>query len=437
MRKLFLSGFSLLMILSLVLAGCGGGNGKNESNAQQVESGNNGTEAESEPAKKVKLSILSWNNEKEMKPVLDGFTKKYPNITFDFSNAPPVKDYIAKLQSMLLSDSATDIFIIAAENRNEIIDGGYALDLTDQPFMDTMIEANKPMLSKDGRTYAFTQTGWAGGLFYNKQLFEQAGIASVPRTWDEFIAASLKLKEAGIIPLYDNMQDVTTIHSGLFANLTLSQDPEFDRKLFEGETTFAEGWTETFRIWKRDLIDNGILKPDMIGLTGDQIVNEFALGNVAMFPGGPWNINTLEETNPDLEFGMMAVPGVNAAGGNYFAGAPGVGFAVNSKTKFKEEALLFLEYLASPEGLKAFEEGTGSTITAKGYESQVHPALEEAYRNGLLANKIYLPMVAWPRNQEALRGQFVVSIQDLAVGKVTPEQVTEALDKKLKEMENK
>ncbi|KRE47843.1 ABC transporter substrate-binding protein [Paenibacillus sp. Soil522] len=426
MKKWLALNLVIVLAITFVLSGCSGN--KTET----------GTEGDSQgAAKKVKLSILSWNNEKEMKPVIEGFTQKYPNITFDFQNAPPVKDYIAKLQTMLLSDTATDIFIMAAENRNEIIDGGYALDLTNEPFMSTMVDGNKPMLSKDGKTYAFTQTGWAGGLFYNKELFAKAGVEGVPQNWEQFIDAALKLKAAGIIPYYDNMQDVTTIHSGLFGNLTLAANPDFDAKLFEGKASFSEGWTEVLRIWKRDLIDNKILTPDMIGLTGDQIVNEFAIGKVAMFPGGPWNINTLRETNPDLDFAMMAIPGPNEAGGNYFAGAPGVGFAINSKTKYKEEALLFLQYLASPEGLKAFETGTGAMITANGYESTVDPVMESAYKDGLMKSRIYLPMVSWARHQEALRSQFVVSIQDLSFGKITPEQATEALDKKLKEMENK
>ncbi|MCD9021741.1 ABC transporter substrate-binding protein [Cohnella silvisoli] len=432
MKKFLWFGSALLLCLSMVLTACRGGN-----NAESSGSVNNTEGSKESSDKKVKLSILSWNNEKEMTPVMEAFTKKYPNISFDFQTAPPVKDYIAKLQTMLLSDSATDIFIIAAENRNEVIDGGYALDITDQPFMSAMVDGNKPMLSKNGKTYAFTQTGWAGGLFYNKELFEKAGIAEIPNTWDEFIQDCLKLKAAGIIPLYDNMQDVTTIHNSLFANLQLSKDKDIDAKIFAGETTFSNTWTEVFKIWKKDLIDNKILTPDMIGLSGDQIVNEFALGNVAMFPGGPWNINTLEQTNPDLKFDMMPVPGPDPSGGNYFAGAPGVGFAVNAKTKYKDEALLFLQFLASPEGLKDFETGTGALITANGYEGKVHPAMMNAYKNGLMAGKVYLPMVSWPRHQEALRSQFVVSMQDLAVGKVKPEEVTQALDKKFKEMENK
>ncbi|AFH60800.1 ABC transporter substrate-binding protein [Paenibacillus caseinilyticus] len=418
-----------LLALSALLSACSGGNGGGEAAGGSTDAG-------STAAKKVKLSLLSWNNEQEMAPVLEGFKKKYPNVTIDFQHAPPVKDYIAKLQTMLLSGSATDIFIIAAENRNEIIDGGYAIDLTDQPFMDKMLDSNKPMLSKNGRTYAFTQTGWAGGIFYNKELFQKAGIDKPPATWDEFIAACLKLKNAGIVPLYDNLQDVTMIHNGLYANMTLAKDPDIDKKIFEGTKTFQDGWLEPFNVWKKGLIDNKIITPDMIGLTADQIVNEFAIGSVAMFQGGPWSIATIEQANPNLKYDMMPIPGVNP-GDNYYSGAPGVGFAVNSKTKYKEEALAFVEYLSTPEGLQLFEKGTRAFITAKGYESKVHPVMEGAYKDGLLKGKFYLPMVAWPRHQEALRNQFTIAVQDMVVGKMTPEQVAKSLDSKLQEMEKK
>lgn len=436
MKKTSLLLLITVLCLSVVLAACGSNNkNSNTGNASNEGSSNNATKGESEP-KPVKLSILAWNNEKEMKPVIDGFKAKYPHITFDFQFVPPVTDYIAKLQTMLLSDTAPDIFMIAAENRNEIMDGGYALDLTDEPFMSVMLDSNKSMVSKDGRTYAFSQSGWAGGLFYNKQLFQEAGITQLPQTWDEFIEACLKLKEIGVIPLYDKMTDITIIHSALFGSNVLSKDPTFDEKLFKGEATFAEGWTEVLTMWKEGLIDNKILTPDMIGMTSDQLMNEFALGKVAMFPGGPWNIGPVEEINPDLEFEIMSIPG-KEAGNNYYNGAPGVGFAVNSKTKNNEEALLFLEYMSTQEGLKQFEQGTGGIITVQGYESVVHPAYEPAYRDGLMAGKIYLPTVTWNRHQEALRVQFLVSFQDIAVNKITPEQATASLDNKLKEMDNK
>ncbi|MGO4542219.1 ABC transporter substrate-binding protein [Paenibacillus sp. 2TAB19] len=429
MRKSSLLLLIAMMAVTLVLSACGsnGNNGNKEG-----EAGGEGAGTD----KKVKLSLLSWNNETEMKPVIDGFTAKYPNITIDFQTAPPVKDYIAKLQTMLLSNSATDVFIMAAENRNELIDGGYALDLTDQPFISKMTDASKGMFTRDGKTYAFSQAGWVGGIYYNKELFAKVGATEEPKTWQEFIDLCLKLKEAGIVPLYDNAGDISTIQGALVASQTLSGNPDYDAKLFAGEATFAEGWTKPLQMWKEGLVDNKIITSDMMGLTADQMVNEFAIGNVAMIQGGPWNIPAIEKANPELQFSMMAIPGAEA-GQDYYAGAPNVGFAVNSASKNQDAAIKFVEYMSTPEGLENFEKGTGQIITLPGYESKVHPALEKAYKEGLLAGKFYLPMVSWPRHQEALRNQMVVSVQDLLVGKGSIETITGAMDQKLKEMESK
>jgi len=416
----------VMLMTTLLVSACG-----SNANTNDGKAGSDGASGD----KKIKLSFLSWNNETEMKPVIDGFTAKYPNITIDFQTAPPVKDYIAKLQTMLLSNSATDVFIMAAENRNELIDGGYALDLTGQPFMAQMTDASKGMFTRDGKTYAFSQAGWVGGIYYNEELFEQAGITSEPKTWQEFIDASLKLEAAGIVPMYDNSGDISVILSALVASMTVSQNPDYDNQLFAGQASFGDGWLEPLKLWKEGLVDNQLVTSNMIGLTGDQIVNEFAIGNVAMIQGGPWNIPAIEQANPELKFKMMAVPGPEA-GQEYYTGAPNVGFAVNSHSENKEAALKFLEYLATPEGLEQFEQGTGQIITIPGYESKVHPALETAYKEGLLAGKFYLPMVSWPRHQEALRNQLVISVQDLLVGKGTEDEVMQAMDQKLKEMES-
>ncbi|MFC5653699.1 ABC transporter substrate-binding protein [Paenibacillus solisilvae] len=339
MKKSWMLTVSAIFGLSLVLSACGGGNSGNSGNSsdQQVNGGAAESNSSGNSAEKVKLSILSWNNEKEMKPMLDSFQQKYPNFSFDFQTSPPVKDYIAKLQTMLLSDSATDIFVIAAENSNEVIDGGYALDLTDEPFIEGMLDSNKPMLSKNGKTYAYTQTGWVGGIFYNKELFKKAGIDKFPETWDDFIAVCKKLKEAGIIPIYDNIGDMPMLLDGLYANITLSKDSQFDEKIFSGKATFEQGWTEALQRWN-EIVTRKIITPDMIGLSADQIVNEFATGNVAMIQGGPWNIPTLKQSNPNLQFEMAPIPAINPAE-KWYAGAPGVGLAINSKTKNKATSL--------------------------------------------------------------------------------------------------
>ena len=53
----------------------------------------------------------------------------------------------------------------------------------------------------DGKTYALPFSVGVVGFWYNKMLFEKAGITSPPATMDEFYAAVDKLEAAGIAPV--------------------------------------------------------------------------------------------------------------------------------------------------------------------------------------------------------------------------------------------
>ena len=51
---------------------------------------------------------------------------------------------------------------------------------------------------------------------YKRQVLKKAGVASMPKTWDEFFVAAEKVKKAGLIPVAhggQNWQDFTTFES--------------------------------------------------------------------------------------------------------------------------------------------------------------------------------------------------------------------------------
>ena len=76
-----------------------------------------------------RVSYFSWDNQEDSQPVLDLWNEQNPDIAVDFSNAPPVAEYIAALQTRVLSGTAADVFCIAAENKTNLIDGEHILDL--------------------------------------------------------------------------------------------------------------------------------------------------------------------------------------------------------------------------------------------------------------------------------------------------------------------
>jgi raffinose/stachyose/melibiose transport system substrate-binding protein len=368
-----------------------------------------------------------------MRPLLEGFQEAHPNIEIEFSNAPPVTEYISRLQTRLLSNSASDIFIMAAENRNELIDGNFVYDLTDEDFMNVIGDINKSTYSKDERVFAMSVASWGGGIVYNKRLFEEAGIEKEPETWEEFIQICEQLQQAGITPVYDSIQDdLSLFFAGLVGAEVIHENPNFDEEVFNGERTFSEEWTKVTELYY-ELFEKGILDQNVLGINPDQVLEAFTREEVAMFLTGPWTIPTIENGNPDLDFHFMAIPG-SEKGTSFFGGAASPGFAINKETENLDAALTFLEYIASPEGLEKYHEGTGAIITAQGFEPAIHPALEDVYV-GLSENRYYLPMISWVRHQEALRKDLVVAIHELVLGSRTPAEVAERLDERLREIE--
>src|SRR5579872_5492632 len=59
------------------------------------------------------LSFLSWYTQDQMQPLLDAFTAKYPNVTFDFQNVPPANNqYTQRLQLLASSGELPDLFYV-------------------------------------------------------------------------------------------------------------------------------------------------------------------------------------------------------------------------------------------------------------------------------------------------------------------------------------
>lgn len=116
------------------------------------------------------LTILSWYDETKAAPVLEAFKEKYPNVNVDFQYSPPVQDYVEKLSTLLYSGAGPDIFYMALENREDLIKGGYCLDLSDESYMTdgTIPDSVKTTYGKDGKAYALAVDCWVGGILVNR-----------------------------------------------------------------------------------------------------------------------------------------------------------------------------------------------------------------------------------------------------------------------------
>src|SRR4051812_15321688 len=121
----------------------------------------------------------------------------HPNVTIKIQ-AVQNEDLDGKLQTALNSGSAPDIFLQRGGGKMAaMVEAGQLKDITGDITAETKQAVGDAALGTgqiDGKAYAVPISILPGGLWYSKDLFKKAGVASPPTTLSEFNDAVTKLK---------------------------------------------------------------------------------------------------------------------------------------------------------------------------------------------------------------------------------------------------
>jgi raffinose/stachyose/melibiose transport system substrate-binding protein len=376
------------------------------------------------------LSFFSWDNEETMTPIIDAFEAANPGITIEFSSAPPVLEYISTLQTRLLAGTAADVFILAAENKTNVIEGGFALDLGDETFMEPIADFNRDTYSGADGVFGMSVASWGGGVVVNDALLEAAGYTEFPSDWDGFLELAAALKASGVEPYYDNFQEIPMMLNALVGD-QYDGDASVDAAIFAGETSFEAEWTPALETLN-ELFTEGLVSTDVVGLGGEQLLAEFIDGRVAMLATGPWNVGAIRSGAPDMSFSFHPFPSPDGSG--VLPGAASPGYAINAATENVDAAKKFLAFLSSPEGVELYNAATSAITTTANFEPVIDDSLTGIVEP-VRAGDVYLAQISWPRAQDVLSAEAVARLQQMILGQQTPADVARALDAKLAETE--
>lgn len=329
-------------------------------------------------AGKTTISFLSWDNEQIMKPFIDEFEKENPDIKVDFGYAPPTNEYIQTLQTRLVGNQAPDVFVITSENKNDLIDNGYALDMTGKSYVKKLSQANKDFLSRDGKLYGQSISSWAAGIAYNKDLLGQVGYDSVPATWDEFLDLCGKLKNKGITPYIESLGDGNDRIPDSFMGAVYAKDG-VDVTTLADKTPSTPGANEKdcVKAWMK-VYEKGYASRDNVGVSGDDAKTQFANGQVAMYTTGVWDFSAFEGAS--FDWGFARIPALDKNHEQYSQGSPSPGLTIYSKLKGDKlkAAEKFLDFMVSDWALKQRSKN-GDAITVEGFDSDVAKQYKEIY----------------------------------------------------------
>lgn len=185
-------------------------------------------------------------------------------------------------------------------------------------------------------------------FFYNKALFEQAGIEKEPATWAEFLDACQKLKDAGITPM--TMDDAyATCVIGYHLGRLVGEE-RVKEIVNNGE------WDDPAVLQMAKDIEDLASKGYFSEMVGSNVWpagqnSELAVGTVAMYLNGSWLPNeVINMTGPDFQWGSFPYPalegGVNGTETNNFGAQV---FAINKDSKMAKEAFDLITFITKGE----------------------------------------------------------------------------------------
>jgi multiple sugar transport system substrate-binding protein len=158
---------------------------------------------EAPKAEPVSLKFTFWGSELDQQVYqqrIDLFTAKNPNIKVELVYIP--SDYSQKVQTMIAGGTAPDIMQLAEDihsysSKGQIIalDNYITQDGVDLKARYGETGGLTGAYSYDGKLYAMPDRGGALVLYYNKDMFDAAGISYPTKdwTWKEFLDAAQKL----------------------------------------------------------------------------------------------------------------------------------------------------------------------------------------------------------------------------------------------------
>ena len=425
---LFLAG---VLTVSAILTACGGQESGGSAGSKDSAAAESTTEGKAKDSgEKVTISLLSWNTDEILGEFIAGFEQENPNIKIDLQYVPPVQQYVDKFSVLAASGQMTDMFYIAAENKQEVISKGVAEDISDMEIFSRIDPATSATYGKDGKIYGYSPDAWIGGIFYNKDLFEQAGIEKEPETWQEFVDCAAKLKAIGVEPYLDDADNVHNLAQDLYQCSVISQEPDADVQINEGRSTFQEKYTAPLKLWYDDMIAGGLYSQMALGLNSDQVIDMFANGEVAMMHGGPWNIATIEQKNPDMNYDIFGLSDSN--GNRVLPGAVNVGLSISTTSAHKDACRAFIEYMARDENIVKWQKVTNNAIIVEGIDYTMGTVFEK-FKEDAVTGSFYLPQIVW-NNSSGIYKEFLSGIQDTITGADTIENIPVRLDEKQAEL---
>ncbi|NDJ52039.1 MAG: sugar ABC transporter substrate-binding protein [Chloroflexi bacterium] len=208
------------------------------------------------------------------------------------------------------------------------------------------------------RTFGLPVAASTRALYYNLDLFEQAGLSEPPASWDELLLAGqvIGALEEDVYGFAlqggDGLETNTYFYYFVWGNGGSLYDPS--------QTSSALDSPESVEalVFLQELIQEGATQPDPASDAYNRrraLEDLFQQGQVGMVISGPWLLNRLQDESPDMRIGVAPIP-FNTTSATYGVIDTLVMFRTSAS---KDAAWDFMDFIYTTERRLAYAQTAG------------------------------------------------------------------------------
>jgi raffinose/stachyose/melibiose transport system substrate-binding protein len=427
----------LLGVLALTIIACtGGGAASNAPASAAAPSAAAPSAAASASAAAEAVTIDWWHiatgdpGKADFQAIADAYTAAHPNVKF---NITVIENEAFKTKLAATSaDAYPDLFQSwGGATMGAQADAGLLQDITAAvaPWKDTVNAGAMSIYQYKGVQYGIPWDMGMIGFWYNKDLFQKAGITTPPKTWEEYLAAIPKLKAIGVAPLAIAGKDKwPSMHLWTYLVLRSGGGDALAKMIETGDWN-----TDACINAGKAVLELNALDPYQKGFASADYNSEAAAvgnGKAAMELMGQWAPSVQKDQSVGKvglgdKLGWFAFPTLTGGAGAATDGVGGGnGIAVSKNAP--PEAVDFLKFFMDKSNQNKLNSDNVGLSTTVGTESTVtDPNLQAvlAGRGAATFMQYYLDQAT----SGALAAAFNDATIALFLGKSTPEKVCQTL----------
>jgi multiple sugar transport system substrate-binding protein len=306
-----------------------------------VFAGGDAEKAKVAPSKPLSVMIWDSNQEPGIRLIIDDFTAKTgieaEVQVVDWNN------YWTLLSAGAQGGSLPDVFWMHSNESQRYMSNDLLLDVTDRIAKSSLIDPkNYPediwsLYTYNKKYYAIPKDIDTIALWYNKTLFDEAGVAYPDEnwTWDDLYQAAKKLTKAD--------GSVYGFYNLIYSNngYVISEDKK-KSGMDHPNTIEAMKWMEK-------MINENLMPPqNVMSESGEDVL--FQSGKVAMTLQGSWMVAAFRDNEYSYANCDIAMLPLNEKTGRRASIYNGLGWAISANTLRADDAWKLVEYFGSEEG---------------------------------------------------------------------------------------